>query len=73
VALASRLPAPPWLSRELADLDGSGLTARAADAGEVAVGPGWHRLRTPADVRRLDPGLEGWASTRALLTAPSRR
>jgi hypothetical protein len=30
-------------------------------------GPGWHRLRTPDDLRLLDPGLEGWENTRALL------
>ena len=34
----------------------------------AGVGPGWHRLRSPTDIHRLDPGLEGWDSTRALLT-----
>jgi uncharacterized protein DUF2064 len=33
----------------------------------VAVGPGWHRLRSPADIARLDPGLEGWDATRSIL------
>ncbi|MEV6281585.1 DUF2064 domain-containing protein [Kribbella sp. NPDC051770] len=33
----------------------------------VALGPGWHRLRSAADLARLDPGLEGWDATRALL------
>ncbi len=69
VALASRLPVPGWLSADPSLLR-SGLQL-AADS-RVSVGPGWHRLRTPADVRLLDPGLEGWASTRALLTAPAR-
>ncbi len=32
-----------------------------------SLAPDWHRLRTPADVHRLDPGLEGWEETRALL------
>lgn len=30
--------------------------------------PDWHRLRTPEAVHRLDPGLEGWEETRALLS-----
>ena len=34
----------------------------------AGVGPGWHRLRAPADIHRLDPGLEGWDATRALLS-----
>jgi hypothetical protein len=33
----------------------------------VAIGPGWHRLRSSADIARLDPGLEGWDATRSLL------
>src|SRR4051812_23080698 len=33
----------------------------------VAVGPGWHRLRSTADITRLDPGLEGWDATRSIL------
>ncbi|MGI5322792.1 DUF2064 domain-containing protein [Actinomadura nitritigenes] len=59
-------------------LDGSGTVLDAPDAlarlraaaprpGLVPQGPGWHRIRTPADVRFLDPGLEGWDNTRALL------
>jgi hypothetical protein len=83
VALAARLPAPAWLSAEVAGLDAgsadaaadpvSGLTAAAGEARRVATGPPWHRLRAPADVRLLDPGLEGWASTRALLSVPTRQ
>lgn len=69
VALATHLPAPPWLSG--VDLDTPDAPVRlraAADApGAVRSGPGWHRLREAADVARLDPGLEGWESTRALL------
>lgn len=33
----------------------------------IAIGPGWHRLRSGADLARLDPGLEGWDATRSLL------
>ncbi|MDX6207349.1 MAG: hypothetical protein QOF39_3406 [Frankiales bacterium] len=79
VALAARLPAPGWLDSGAAGLDGRGEDAagRLRDAagsqvGRVAAGPGWHRLRLPADVRRLDPGLEGWSSTRAMLSVPAR-
>jgi hypothetical protein len=33
----------------------------------VAIGPGWHRLRSAGDIARLDPGLEGWDATRSIL------
>jgi glycosyltransferase A (GT-A) superfamily protein (DUF2064 family) len=69
VALAARLPAPPWL-KEI-DLDTpdapSRLRAAAGHQGAVRSGPGWHRLRAPQDLSRLDPGLEGWDNTRVLL------
>lgn len=69
VALAARLPAPAWLAG--IDLDTtdapSRLRAAAGRPGAVRSGPGWHRLRTPADLARLDPGLEGWDNTRILL------
>lgn len=69
LGLAARLPAPEWLPA--ADLDGTdpaGLRAAAPRPPEVAVAPGWHRLLGPEDLRRLDPGLEGWEATRALLS-----
>jgi len=73
VALATRLPVPVWLTPGLASFDTADALARlraaAPDGSVVAEGPGWHRLREPADVRRLDPGLEGWDATRALLSA----
>ena len=69
VALAARLPAPPWL-KEI-DLDTpdapSRLRAAAGLPGAVRSGPGWHRLRAPQDLSHLDPGLEGWDNTRVLL------
>jgi hypothetical protein len=69
VALAARLPAAPWIGD--VDLDTkdapSRLRAAAGRPGAVRSGPGWHRLRTPADLSRLDPGLEGWDNTRILL------
>ncbi|MCW2898416.1 MAG: hypothetical protein JWO67_681 [Streptosporangiaceae bacterium] len=73
VALAACLPLPEWLSAALASVDldtEDGLTRlrdAAPRAGLVPTGPGWHRLRTPADVAYLDPGLEGWDNTRGLL------
>ncbi len=66
--LAARLPAPDWLPA--VDLDTADLAAlrmAAPKAADVAVTPGWHRLRGADDLRRLDPGLEGWEATRALL------
>jgi hypothetical protein len=69
VALAARLPAAPWIGE--IDLDThdapSRLRAAAGRPGAVRSGPGWHRLRTPADLAHLDPGLEGWDNTRILL------
>lgn len=70
VALGVRLPAADWL-RELAPGPDTPLTELdAAKPRRLAVGlgPGWHRLRAPADLARLDPGLEGWDATRALLS-----
>jgi hypothetical protein len=70
VALACGLPAPAWADPDLDDPDlVATLRAQAPGPRMVATTPGWHRLRTPDDVGRLDPGLEGWDNTRALLTA----
>ncbi|MBB6344826.1 DUF2064 domain-containing protein [Nonomuraea muscovyensis] len=68
VALACGLPMPAWADP---DLDASDLVAelRAQAPGRrmVAAVPGWHRVRDREDLSRLDPGLEGWDNTRALL------
>ncbi len=73
--LSARLPVPGWLRAAAPDLDAvgalDGLHA-AAPRRSVVVGPGWHRLRAAADVRALDPGLEGYAATRGLLSVPRR-
>jgi hypothetical protein len=70
VALATRLPPPPWLPT--LDLDTPDalhrLRAAAPAAADLAVAPAWRRLRTPTDVATLDPALEGWEATRALLS-----
>jgi hypothetical protein len=69
--LGSRLPAPAWLPAELADLDTPDAVDRLRSAApsqrDLVVTPAWRRLRTPADLAGLDPGLEGWEATRALL------
>jgi hypothetical protein len=68
-AIAARLPLPEWATP---DFDAADVVVRlrrqAPGPRMVATGPGWHRLRKPADVARLDLGLEGWDNTRALLT-----
>lgn len=71
VALAANLPAPDWIDGiDLDDPDAyEHLYAAAPARRAVSTGPGWHRLREPTDVTRLDPGLEGWPSTRALLSS----
>lgn len=70
VALAANLPAADWIAG--IDLDTPDayerLHAATPDRRALATGPGWHRLRVPTDIARLDPGLEGWPSTRALLS-----
>ncbi|MFC4532409.1 hypothetical protein [Sphaerisporangium dianthi] len=69
VAMAARLPFPSWAAAGLDDEDVvARLRGQAPGPRMVATGPGWHRLRVPADIARLDPGLEGWDTTRALLT-----
>jgi glycosyltransferase A (GT-A) superfamily protein (DUF2064 family) len=69
VALAVHLPAPAWIGEiDLDTVDAPSRLRAAADRpGAVRSGPGWHRLRTPEDLARLDPGLEGWDNTRILL------
>jgi len=69
VGLGANLPGPDWLpDAPLDELSAGRIRANAPRAQDVAVTPGWHRLRAPDDLRRLDPGLEGWDATRALLT-----
>jgi hypothetical protein len=70
VALACDLPMPDWAVPDLDDPDlVATLRAQAPGTRTVATGPGWHRVRTPEDVTRLDDGLEGWDNLKALLKA----
>jgi hypothetical protein len=70
VALAARLPVPAWLPVDI-DLDEpyavERLKAAAPRSGDLVVTPSWRRLRSREDLARLDPDLEGWEATRALL------
>lgn len=68
LGLAARLPAPDWLPP--VDLDftaPAALRTAAPRAADVAVTPAWRRVRGPADLASLDPAVEGWEATRALL------
>ncbi|GIJ50134.1 hypothetical protein Val02_70200 [Virgisporangium aliadipatigenens] len=68
LGVSSRLPLPEWFPQ--IDLDKGtpdDLRGAAPRRAQVAVTPGWHRLRGPDDLRRLDPGLDGWDNTRLLL------
>jgi hypothetical protein len=70
VAVAARLPLPGWLlgcRARLDDLDALAQLHAAAPPRAVSLAPGWHRVRSVADTRHLDPGLEGWDATRLAL------
>jgi hypothetical protein len=71
VALAANLPLAAWLDGVRLDFEDPGLlgrlTAAAPRRAALATTPGWHRLIEPGALGFLDPGLEGWESTRALL------
>ena len=72
-AIGVSLPLADWIPEDAFDLDANPFTRLSAIAprrSRCALSPAWHRLRTPTDVRRLDPGLEGWEETRALLATP---
>jgi len=69
-AIGVSLPLADWIPDDAFDLDQNSfprLIAVAPRRSRCTLTPTWHRLRTPADVGRLDPGLEGWEETRALL------
>jgi hypothetical protein len=70
VGVASRLPRPAWLDGLTLDVSLDWLHERAP-VKAVQVGPGWHRLTEPSAIARLDPRVEGWEATRALLSGYS--
>ena len=66
--LATSLPAPDWLVDHDLDTATAQLLRRPAPSpGDVSSTPEWRRLRGPAELAALDPALEGWENTRALL------
>ena len=66
--VATGLPAPEWLiDHDLDTASAQSLRRTAPAPGEVTSTPPWRRLRGPADLATLDPALEGWENTRALL------
>lgn len=68
LGVAARLPAPAWLPEH--DLDSGSaaqLRAHAPEPGDVGSAPEWRRLRGPDDLATLNPAVEGWDITRALL------
>ncbi|HET6481765.1 MAG TPA: hypothetical protein VFG35_17270 [Actinoplanes sp.] len=66
--LATSLPAPEWLADHDFDTATAPLLRRdAPHPGDVSSTPEWRRLRGPAELSSLDPALEGWENTRALL------
>jgi hypothetical protein len=73
-AIGLSLPLADWIPDDAFDLDHNPferLSAVAPRRSRCTLAPAWHRLRTPNDLRRLDPGLEGWEETRALLAGGS--
>lgn len=69
IGVASRLPVPEWFpDLDLDEAAAVDVRAAAPRRALVAETPGWHRLRGPADLARLDPALDGWDTTRALLS-----
>jgi hypothetical protein len=61
------LPVPDWLPALDLDTPPELIRQAAPAPGQVATATGWHRLTSPEALQRLDPGLEGWEATRALL------
>jgi hypothetical protein len=68
LGLATRLPAPAWLPDNDLDVASAQLLRKSAPRpGDVTSTAQWRRLRGPAELASLDPALEGWENTRALL------
>ncbi|MGI8457501.1 MAG: hypothetical protein ACR2LI_05260 [Propionibacteriaceae bacterium] len=75
VALGVRVPWPAWVpdDLDLDDVDPEALVALAPRRTAIAVGPDWHRLTSPGQTDRLDPGLEGWDNVRLVLAGARPR
>ncbi|MEV8375634.1 DUF2064 domain-containing protein [Kribbella sp. NPDC056861] len=68
-AIGIKLPIAGWVADSVLTFDTAlaDLESLKPRRHAIALGPGWHRLRSNADLARLDPGLEGWDATRAQL------
>ncbi|RKN39912.1 hypothetical protein [Micromonospora endolithica] len=74
LGIAVRLPVPAWLPPvDLGTARPAALRAAAPSPGDLAVTPAWRRLRGPADLAWLDPAVQGWEATRALLSGSAHR
>ena len=71
-AIGVNIPTADWVLAAAPTFDTplSSLESLKPRRHAVAIGPGWHRLRSAADLARLDPGLEGWDATRSILRHP---
>jgi hypothetical protein len=68
LGVATTLPPPAWLIDHDLDTASAMLLRRTApQPSDVQSTADWRRLRGPADLASLDPALEGWEHTRALL------
>jgi hypothetical protein len=68
LGVAAGLPAPSWLVDHDLDSASAGLLRKTApNPGDITSTAEWRRLRGPAELASLDPALEGWDNTRALL------
>jgi hypothetical protein len=68
LGVATSLPAPDWLIDHDLDTASAMLLRKTAPSpGDVSSTAEWRRLRGPAELATLDPALEGWENTRALL------
>lgn len=67
LGVAASLPAPDWLSDHDLDTTPMALRRGAPEPSLIESTAAWRRLRGVASVAMLDPALEGWENTRALL------
>jgi hypothetical protein len=68
LGVATSLPAPAWLvDHDLDTASAQLLRKNAPRPGDVTSTSEWRRLRGAAELSTLDPALEGWENTRALL------
>lgn len=68
-AIGIALPVAAWIPDVDLDVNQfAELQTLAPQRNRCVLSPDWHRLRTPNAIHQLDPRLEGWEETRALLS-----